>query len=247
MSIPVTRPVSSSRIAPLRQVEFERLARVAPALEHGVGVPQRLQHGLEQRPGLVVGRAVEWPPGPADRRAWPPSASSRDGSCASVCGRWRRSPCARPVRRGPRLRAASTDRWRCAPAASARRGRGNRPNCRACAPRGRAPSRAGHRRLTSAMATVTMTPPGLLSSSIRLGVDRVVMVLGVGRIDGDERQVAPVLAPFQVGPLGRIGLVQHIGRKDMRGCRARGWRSSRPPFRSIRSDDVEHLRARAGR
>ena len=29
------------------------------------------------------------------------------------------------------------------------------------------------------------------------GMHRVVVILGVGRIDGDERQIAPVLAAFQ--------------------------------------------------
>ena len=54
-----------------------------------------------------------------------------DGMCAIACGRRRRSPCARPVPRGLRAGATSTDRSRSAPAASARRGRESRPNCRA--------------------------------------------------------------------------------------------------------------------
>ena len=38
------------------------------------------------------------------------------------------------------------------------------------------------------MATVTMTPPGFFSSVSGSAIDGVVMVLGVGRIDGDQRQ-----------------------------------------------------------
>ena len=34
----------------------------------------------------------------------------------------------------------------------------------------------------------------IVGIGVRLGMDRVVMVLGVGRIDGDQRQVAPVFA-----------------------------------------------------
>ncbi len=40
------------------------------------------------------------------------------------------------------------------------------------------------------MATVTTKPP----APSAFGVDGVVVVLGVGRVDGDERQRAPVLA-----------------------------------------------------
>ena len=51
---------------------------------------------------------------------------------------------------------------------------------------------------------------------IGLGMDRVVMVLGVGRIDGDERQVAPVLAALQRGGLCLLGLAQRGGREGLR-------------------------------
>ena len=37
-------------------------------------------------------------------------------------------------------------------------------------------------------------PAGVAGIGIGRGMDRVVVVLGVGRIDGDERQRAPVLA-----------------------------------------------------
>ena len=50
--------------------------------------------------------------------------------------------------------------------------------------------RAAHKRLTSAMATVTTKPSGLSRGVVRLGENRVVMVLGVGRVDGDERDAS---------------------------------------------------------
>jgi hypothetical protein len=36
-------------------------------------------------------------------------------------------------------------------------------------------------------------------------VHRVVVILGIRRIDGDQRDVAPVLAPLQIGRLRRFG------------------------------------------
>ena len=51
---------------------------------------------------------------------------------------------------------------------------------------------------------------------IRLGMNRVVMILGVGRIDGDERHVAPVLAALQRRGLCRFRLAQRGRRKRLR-------------------------------
>ena len=48
------------------------------------------------------------------------------------------------------------------------------------------------------------------------GVHRVVMVLRVGRIDGDERQIAPVLAAFQRRRLRGLGLAQRGRRERLR-------------------------------
>ena len=107
---------------------------------------------------------------------------------------------ARPA--APRLRAASTDRWRCARAASAPPGRGNRRSCRACRPRGRARCRDAHSAATSAMATVRCKPPRIGRVVVGLGMDRVVMVAGIGRIDGDERQ----RRADRARPLGEAGL-----------------------------------------
>ena len=60
-------------------------------------------------------------------------------------------------------------------------------------------------------------PARVAGIGIGRGMDRVVVVLGVGRIDGDERQRAPVLARGAEpnGPR-RFGLFQRRGREDMR-------------------------------
>ena len=57
------------------------------------------------------------------------------------------------------------------------------------------------------------------------------MILGVGRIDGDQRQrrASPRGRPCR--RLGRFGLGDHRRRERYAECRARGWRSSRPPSR----------------
>ena len=126
-------------------VEIERIAFVARALDDRIGVVERFEDRIEQGTRRVVGPSV-------DRRLRlrvvqlsRPSASGCDESCASACGRHCRSPSAPPARRAARPAPASTDRWRCAPAASAPRDPGNTPNCRASARRGRAPSPAAHR------------------------------------------------------------------------------------------------------
>ena len=48
------------------------------------------------------------------------------------------------------------------------------------------------------------------------GMHRVVMIFRVGRIDGDERQIAPVLAAFQRGRLSGRGFAQGGRREGLR-------------------------------
>ena len=55
----VDRSVRFQQDFSLRQVEFERIARVASALEYGIAVPQRLQNAVENRRGLLVGLPVD--------------------------------------------------------------------------------------------------------------------------------------------------------------------------------------------
>ena len=141
----VDRAVRLQQDLALGQVELERLAVVAAALQDRVGGPQRLQHRVEDRPGLVVRRAVDrrlrLRVGELGRRAHH-DAVEGVAHLAAVGGEDHAHGERRPVLA---FAAASRDRWRCARAASARRGRGNRPSCRASAPRGRAPCRGGHR------------------------------------------------------------------------------------------------------
>ena len=57
------------------------------------------------------------------------------------------------------------------------------------------------------------------------GMHRVVMILGVGRIDGDERQFAPVLAAFQTGRLRVLGFAHARSAKTLAEFHGRGSRS----------------------
>ena len=50
---------------------------------------------------------------------------------------------------------------------------------------------------------------------IPLGVDRVVVILGVGGIDGHQRQIAPILAIGHVRGPRRFGLGEGGGGEDM--------------------------------
>ena len=62
---------------------------------------------------------------------------------------------------------------------------------------------------------------------VRLGVDGVVVVAGVGRVDGDQRQLAQVGAAGEGRGLGGFGFGLGRRRRSRSGCRGRGWRSAR--------------------
>ena len=66
------------------------------------------------------------------------------------------------------------------------------------------------------MATLITNPPGFFGSVIAHRVHGVIVILGVGRIDGDERQLAPILASGEPCRLGRFRLRQRGGRKYIR-------------------------------
>ena len=83
---------------------------------------------------------------------------------------------------------------------------------------------------------------GVLRVLVRGGVNRVVVVLGVGRIDGDQRQVAPILALAQghwlAAPPPRAG--PRSGRRG--GCCGRASAISETArSRRHRADDRAHL------
>ena len=65
---------------------------------------------------------------------------------------------------------------------------------------------------------------GIGGIRIGRGVDGVVVILGVRRVDGDERQLSPVLARRrEADRAGALGLFQRCGREDMRDVM--GWRA----------------------
>ena len=61
--------------------------------------------------------------------------------------------------------------------------------------------------------------------AIGLGKDRVVVILGVGRIDGDERDFAPVLPSGQIGGLRRFRFGKRCAAGRHAECRAHESRS----------------------
>ncbi len=60
------------------------------------------------------------------------------------------------------------------------------------------------------MATQRTWPPAFFGSSSACGVAGVVMVARVRRVDGDQRQVAQILAALEAGGLRRVGLGDHL-------------------------------------
>ena len=66
---------------------------------------------------------------------------------------------------------------------------------------------------------------GIVRVGVGLGVHRVVVVLGVDRIDGDQRHVAPVLAALRARPAARPRPRPAPRGGTRAGCRARGSRS----------------------
>ena len=59
-------------------------------------------------------------------------------------------------------------------------------------------------------------PAGIVRIGVGRGMDRVVVVLGVDRIDGDERELPPVLAAGEIGGPRRVSLGLGGNRKHMR-------------------------------
>ncbi len=81
----------------------------------------------------------------------------------------------------------------------------------------------------------------IVGRGVKLGIDRVVMVLRIGRIDGDQRYLAPVLAMRHRRGLGRFRSLHHVLREDMRNAmRIDGDHRDRL-FRGNRTDDRQNL------
>ena len=66
---------------------------------------------------------------------------------------------------------------------------------------------------------------GIVRIGIGRGVHGVVVILGVDRIDGDERQLPPVLAAGERRRLCRVRLASAPRPETRAECRGRGWRS----------------------
>ena len=66
------------------------------------------------------------------------------------------------------------------------------------------------------MATLTIWPPAFFGSGSGYRMHRVVVILGVGRIDGDERNAAPVFAAGMRGRARGVGFVEHGAGKCVR-------------------------------
>ena len=189
-------PVLGQLDAPFRQVEVQRLTVFPRAAQRTVGRVERrddvrdtfrraLRRGAILR-GLNLGNIPArhaTASGPRKERVIPQRAilghrhAHRDAGARHL------------------LVQACTDRPTAGRAASARPGRGNRWNCPAFSPRGQARFRGARKWATSAMATQMTWPPGFLRIVVGMGMDGIVTVPRVGRIDGDQRQVPQVGAP----------------------------------------------------
>ncbi len=130
----------------LRQVEFQRLAIVAAPFQHGVGFPKRAQNRLQPRLGagrfFAVDCCLRFLVGK------PHVAFHHDAvKCVAQLPPCRGKRHANGQSRAVHILFQRTlDRWKCAPAASARRGRENRRNYPVCALPYPVPNRGAHTR-----------------------------------------------------------------------------------------------------
>ena len=248
---PIDRVVSGEYDLALRQIEIERRAGIAGALERAIGRVERFEHGSQQGAAGVVGpavdRALRLHVIELRRRAHE-HAMEAVRSLATVGAddephRERRAVLAGPQR--AQLVGDALGQHRHDPigevdgiAAHERLAVGARPHVMADVGDGDRDDEAA----------------GVLRIAVAHSVHRVVVVLGVGRIDGDEGQRAPVLAPGKPGGLGRLRLCQRRGRKDVRdrvgvdGDQADGALGCEraEPFRHARAGEPEATAARRG-
>ena len=83
-----------------------------------------------------------------------------------------------------------------------------------------------------------------LGIGVGRGVDGVVVVLGVGRVDGDERDVAPVLATGKRRRRRGLGLLQRRGREDVRDAVGMDRDQADCALALERAEPLHHARAR---
>ena len=189
----------------LGQIEIERIALAALALQRLVGRPERLQDGLEQRLGRLVGMAVDRAlrllvgelGGRAHQDAVEAVALLAPVGADDHAHRERGAVLARAQRAqvvgdalGQHRHDAVGEIDRIAALQRFLVERGAGPDV---------PGDVGDRDGQHEAA-------GIGGVLVGRGVHRVVVVLGVGGIDGDERQRAPVLAMGERRGLGGVGL-----------------------------------------
>ncbi len=80
----------------------------------------------------------------------------------------------------------------------------------------------------------------VVGRGVGLGMHGVVVILGVGRIDGDERQLAPVLAVGKRGGLGGVRFLQGLAAEHVRDAvRVDGDQADRA-FALERAEPLDH-------
>ena len=199
----------------LGNVEIERIALVARALDHRIGVVERLQDRSEQGAGGVVGPAVDRGLGlrvvQLGGRAHQNAMKAVRALAAVIADhhphRQRAARFARHQRAqivgdalGQHRHHAIGEIHRIAAHQRIAVERRSRPHIKCD---------VGDRDIDDVAALVVRI-------GIRLGVNRVVVILGVGRIDRDQRDVAPVLAPLQGCGFCLFGLAQGGRRERLR-------------------------------
>ena len=192
----------------LGQVELERAAPVAGGGHGVVGGKERAQDGLEQRAGLVIGLAVNGGLGlliaELGRRAHQ-YAVEAVAALASIGTKHH-------AHGERRARLALLERAHLIGNALGEHGHHAVGEIDRIATQiGFAIERRARTHIGGHIGNgdIDQEPVRIGRIGIVLGQHRVVMVLGVGRIDGDQGQVAPVLAALERG-LGRFGgFAQH--------------------------------------
>ena len=188
----------------LRHVEIKRLAAVPLSLEHSISVPQRLQDGFQQRAGGVVGIAV-------------------NRCLGLLIGQFGRALDHHPVKLvadfAPFGGKHHPQRQRRPVLALAQRTQivGNPLRQHRNDPVREIGGVAALQRFPVERRAGTHIPghicnrdgnddaAGIVRGGVFLGEDRVIMILGVAGVDGDQRDIPPVLA--SCGKRGGLCLV----------------------------------------
>ena len=188
---PVNLAVRRQEDLAFGQVKVQRLAPVTSALEDCIGLPQRLEHGFQNRPGLVVRLAID-----GGLRLWIGNfrGALHHDAMEPVC-RLAAFPVKRHAHRKGRAVLAFPQRTQIiGDTLRQHRYDAVREIAGIAAPEGLPvkgrtgadiPGDIGNRDRDDHAALI-------VRRSVGFGIDGVVMVLGVGWVDGDKRQGPPV-------------------------------------------------------